>query len=162
MEEPLRLTLDMNYSDLKKQLHERCVAVVLQRMADAKQAMDAAQESANQEEKSSAGDKYETGRAMAQIARDQAAQQLDEALKLKNALDQINTSASSARVVLGSLVITDQNRFYISISAGKLDIEQKDYLAISPQAPIGKLLLNRNVNDVIQFQNHKHTILEIH
>src|SRR5437879_3204868 len=152
----------MSYSDLKKQLHLRCVAIVQQRITDAKQAMDAAQESANQEEKSSAGDKYETGRAMAQIARDQAAQQLDEALKLKNALDQISPNSSSTKVGSGSLVITDQNRFYISISAGKLDIEGKDYLAISSQSPIGKLLLNQTVNNVIQFQNHKHTILEIH
>src|SRR5437762_5227779 len=109
----------MDNSAIKKQLHERCAAIVQQRMADAKQAMDAAQESANQEEKSSAGDKYETGRAMAQIARDQAAQQLDEALKLKNALDQINPEVSSKRIMLGSLVITDKNRFYISISAGR-------------------------------------------
>ena len=79
----------MNNSQIKKHLHERCLAIVQQRMCDAKEAMDGAQQSANQEEKSSAGDKYETGRAMAQIARDQAAQQLDEALKLKNALDQI-------------------------------------------------------------------------
>src|SRR5947207_1656163 len=129
----------MNSSDLKKQLHERCVAIVKQRMADAKLAMDAAQESANQEEKSSAGDKYETGRAMAQIARDQAAQQLDEALKLKNALDQINPSTSSVKVVLGSLVITNLNQFYISISAGKLEVNGDAFIAISPQSPMGKL-----------------------
>ena len=42
-----------------------------------------AQESANAEEKSSAGDKYETGRAMMQIERDKAAQQLNESMKLE-------------------------------------------------------------------------------
>jgi transcription elongation GreA/GreB family factor len=123
--------------------------------------MDDAQESANQEEKSSAGDKYETGRAMAQIARDQAAQQLAEALKLKNALDQINPTSTSTKIGLGSLVLTDKNRFYISVSVGKLDIDGQSYVAISPQSPIGKLLLNRNVNDVIAFQNASQTILEV-
>ena len=49
-----------------------------------------AQEAANEEGKSSVGDKYETGRAMMQIERDKAAQQLDEALKLKNIIDQIS------------------------------------------------------------------------
>ena len=48
-----------------------------------------AQQAANEEGKSSAGDKYETGRAMMQIERDKAAQQLDEALKLKNIIDHI-------------------------------------------------------------------------
>src|ERR1051325_4872973 len=151
----------MNYSNLKKQLHAHCGALVQQRIADAKQAMDNAQQSANQEEKSSAGDKYETGRAMAQIARDQAAQQLDEALKLKNALDQINPSVSSARVVLGSLVITDQNQFYISISAGKLEANGEIFFAISPLSPIGKLLMNLQANDVITFNKQKQTILRV-
>jgi transcription elongation GreA/GreB family factor len=152
----------MNYPDLKKELHKRCLAIVQQRMADAKQAMDAAQESANQEEKSSAGDKYETGRAMAQITRDQAAHQLDEALKLKNVLDHINPNNSSIKVGLGSLVITDVSRFYISVSVGKLEMQEKEYLVISPQSPIGKLLLNRGVADVIQFQDRKFIISEIH
>src|SRR5258708_32444545 len=124
----------MNYSDLKKQLHAHCGALVQQRIADAKQAMDNAQESANQEEKSSVGDKYETGRAMAQIARDQAAQQLDEELKLKNTLDQINLN-SSAKVGLGSLVITNKTNFYISISAGKLIVNGDEFMAISVQSP---------------------------
>jgi len=48
---------------------------------------------------------------MAQIARDQAAQQLDEALKLKNALDQINPNVSHSKVGFGNLVITDQSSF---------------------------------------------------
>jgi hypothetical protein len=152
----------MNNSDLKKELHARCAAFVRQRMTDARQAMDAAQESANLEEKSSAGDKYETGRAMAQIARDQAARQLDEALKLKNALDQINPTKSSARAGLGSLVITDQNRFYISISAGKLTIDEKEYFVVSPQSPIGKLIINCRPNDVITFNKQKQAILYVY
>jgi transcription elongation GreA/GreB family factor len=151
----------MNFFDLKKQLHACCLAIVQQRMADAKQAMDAAQESANREEKSSAGDKYETGRAMAQISRDQAAKQLDEAIQLKNALDKINPSLSSTQVVLGSLVLTDQNRFYISISAGKIEIKGKLFIAISPQSPIGKLLMNCKVDEMITFNNQKQTILKI-
>src|SRR5882724_13247341 len=143
----------MSHSEIKKSLYNQCVAFVEQRIADAKQAMDSAQESANQEEKSSAGDKYETGRAMAQIARDQAAQQLDEALKLKNALDQINPNVSHSKVGFGNLVITDQGRFYIAISAGKLEIDGEVYFAISPHSPIGKLLMNCEASSMISFQN---------
>ena len=57
----------------KKQLYDLCQAVVQQRIDTARHAMTAAQESANEEGKSSAGDKYETGRAMAQIERDRHA-----------------------------------------------------------------------------------------
>lgn len=152
----------MNSDELKKQLHLRCLEMVNQRISVAKQTMDDAQASANQEEKSSAGDKYETGRAMAQIARDQAAQQLDEALQLKNVLDRIATASPSNKIASGSLVITDQSRFYISVSLGKVVIAREEYLAISPQAPLGKLLLGRSVGDTITFQTMTQKILEIH
>ena len=152
----------MSFVEIKKQLHARCVAIVQQRIADSKQAMDAAQESANQEEKSSMGDKYETGRAMAQIARDQAAHQLDEALKLKHVLDQINPISSSTHIGLGSLAVTDQSHFYISISVGKLEIDGKEYFAVSPQSPIGKLLTNRKVNDSFVFNKQTQIVRAIH
>lgn len=147
-----------NFDEIKRQLHLRCVELINQRIAAAKQTMDDAQASANQEDKSSAGDKYETGRAMAQIARDQAAQQLDESLKLKQVLDQINLLIPSTRVGLGSLVITDKNHFYISVSIGKVRIEEQEYFVISPQSPIGKLLLNKRVNDTINFNQQQHVI----
>jgi transcription elongation GreA/GreB family factor len=151
----------MNNPDLKKKLHSLCAEIVQQKIYIAKQAMDSAQQSANQEEKSSAGDKYETGRAMAQIERDQAAQQLDEALKLKNVLDQITSTSPSNKVVLGSLVTTDQNVFYISISAGKIELEGKTFFAVSTQSPIGVELLNRKQGDVFVFNKLKQTILKI-
>jgi transcription elongation GreA/GreB family factor len=120
-----------------------------------------AQEAANAEEKSSAGDKYETGRAMAQIARDQAAQQLAEALKLKSVLDRIDPLNKSAKVVLGSLVVTESLRFYLSVSLGKLILDQQDYYAVSQQSPIGNLLSNAKVNDVIEFNNQTLKIINI-
>jgi len=151
----------MTLAETKKQLHQRCLVIVTERISAAKQTMDDAQASANQEEKSSAGDKYETGRAMAQIARDQAAQQLDEALQLKNVLDRIATTSPSNKVALGSLVVTDQNRFYISVSLGKVVIDGEEYLVISPHAPIGKLLLGRGVNETIAFQNATQKIIQV-
>ncbi len=61
---------------IKTRLLALCHNYVDQRITNSKQAMDDAQAAANEEGKSSAGDKYETGRAMAQIERDKAAQQL--------------------------------------------------------------------------------------
>lgn len=146
---------------IKQKLHEVISARLNERIQIAKEAMRFAQESANAEEKSSAGDKYETGRAMAQIERDKAAQQLDEALKLKSLLDKIDLNAPHDRGGLGSLVITNQSRFYISISLGSISIDDDAYYIISPQSPIGKMLLNTKVNDVISFNHQNHIIAEI-
>ncbi|HTH54614.1 MAG TPA: hypothetical protein VL728_01125 [Cyclobacteriaceae bacterium] len=152
----------MNLIQLKKDLHLRCLEIINQRMAAAKQAMDDAQDSANQEDKNSAGDKYETGRAMAQIARDQAAQQLDEALQLKNVLDRLASLSASNKITLGSLVITDESRFYVSVSIGKIIVEEKEYLVISPHSPIGKMLMNRSVGADFIFNQRKQIVRAIY
>ena len=147
--------------DIKAQLYQLCIDFVNKRINFAKQAMDTAQESANQEEKSSAGDKYETGRAMAQLERDKAAAQVAEAMKMKAVLDQILPSTSFPKVGLGSLVIANSNKFYLSISAGKLEVAGEIYLAISAQSPIGQLLLNKSEGNHFLFNNQRETIVSV-
>jgi transcription elongation GreA/GreB family factor len=138
-----------------------CHNYVDQRMANSKQAMDDAQAAANEEGKSSAGDKYETGRAMAQIERDKAAQQLDEALKLKKVLSGLDSSIVNDSVRLGSVVETTSSNFYLAISAGKFLIETREFLIISPNSPIGKLLLNLKVGDTFRFNNKEEVVRSV-
>jgi len=105
----------LNLTFLKQQLLAECKRYVASRIATANQSMISAQEAANEEGKSSVGDKYETGRAMMQIERDKAAQQLDEALKLKNIIDHISIEAASGKVIPGSLVTTNSKKI-LSVS----------------------------------------------
>jgi len=150
-------------SSLRQKLFNACLDYVNKRIDTAKQAMADAQESANAEEKSSAGDKYETGRAMSQIERDKAAEQLNEALKLKQVLDQINNTEVRGNVVtLGSLVISSSPpHFYVAISAGKIVVDGVEYIALAPQSPIGKSLLNLKVNDTFVYNKKTCTVVEI-
>ncbi|MCU0369347.1 MAG: 3-oxoacyl-ACP synthase, partial [Cyclobacteriaceae bacterium] len=76
----------MENSALKQCLFQYCTEFVNRRIENARLASESAQDSANMEEKSSAGDKYETGRAMAQLENEKALQQLAEANKLKSLL----------------------------------------------------------------------------
>ena len=108
-----------------------------------------AQESANQEDKSSAGDKYETGRAMAQLEIEKASGQLAEANKLKQALEHIHADASGPIVKPGSLVITNQGSYFISIAAGKLTVDGETWFAISASSPLGATLMGRKEGDVV-------------
>lgn len=146
---------------IKRELISSCLALVDQRIANAQQAMNAAQESANAEGKSSAGDKYETGRAMAQIERDKAAQQLNEAMILKNSLSRINIHSSGNQVLLGSAVKTDKNHFFIAISMGKVSAAGDEFFVIAPATPIGRILMGLKMGDQFSFNNQLHTIREI-
>ncbi len=88
-------------------------------------------------------------------------QHLSDAQKMLDSLKVINPNATSEYVVLGSLVKTTSNHFFISISAGKIDLDGLGVFAISPGSPIGALLLNKCKGDVIAFNNNTFTITEV-
>lgn len=146
---------------IKQQLQAHCVAYADARIATARLAMETAQAAANAEEKSSAGDKYETTRAMMQIERDKAAEQLEEGLKLKRVVEGIIPQINSTRIGLGSLVVTDSVHFYIAISAGKVDIGDQSFLTVSIQAPIAITLLKLKKGETFVFNKQQLSIREI-
>lgn len=145
----------------KNELMALCQAYVQQRMDTAKQAMEAAQESANSESKSSAGDKYETGRAMAQLERDRHAQLLAEAMKLNQELTRLNVEKEYTTVQPGSLVMTNRGAFFISISAGKLTLNGIEYFAISPASPIGTVLAGRKKGESVTFNKLTYQVVDV-
>jgi len=123
--------------------------------------MEAAQESANSESKSSAGDKYETGRAMAQLERDRHAQLLAEAKKIEQELSRLVIDKTYDTVQPGSLVTTDRGAFFISISAGKLTVDGKEYFAVSPASPLAMALAGRKTGDSALFNKLAYQVLNV-
>ncbi len=151
----------MKPDPLKQQVFNYCRQYVESRMATAKQSMDDAQQAANEEGKSSAGDKYETGRAMMQIERDKAAQQLDEAIKLRGILDHLSLDTQYEKIGLGSLVITNTKKIFISIGIGKVVLNENEFLVVTPSAPLGKALTGLKIGDELTFNKEKITIVQI-
>jgi len=146
---------------IKKQLHSLCLAHIDERIQGANQAIQFAQDSANEETKSSSGDKYETGRAMAQLEIEKINTQLNEAKKLKQNLLQLENAIATERVQPGSLVITNQGKFYISIPAGQFIIDGETYFAISASSPIAQQLLFSNLGDRFEFNKKEFFIQQI-
>lgn len=124
-------------NQLKQKLYQQCLDYVQQRMDAAQQGIEAARQASQDDTKSSAGDKYETGREMAQQETDRNMAQLNEANKLKVALNQINPVLTNDSVETGCVVITNTAKFYVAISAGAISAEGETYMAISPVSPIG-------------------------
>ncbi len=152
--------IDKN-QQLKFQLYTKCVEYVEQRLSHIQSAIDAATESGNDETKSSAGDKHETGRAMMQLEQEKNAKQLHETLELKKLLDRINPNQQSQTVVLGSLVITNKEKFYISIGAGKIVIDSEIYFAVSPTSPIAIKLIGLKINQEVNFNGSLYSIQQV-
>ena len=134
-------------SEIKELLYNQCVAYVQMRINAAEQAFKAAEQASNDDTKSSAGDKYETGRAMMQQEKDRNTIQINEANKLMVALNHISTKNNLQAAETGSLVITDKGKFYLAISAGVLTVDGENYFAVSPASPIGLRLKGLKVGD---------------
>jgi transcription elongation GreA/GreB family factor len=147
---------------LKVNLHSLCQAYIEQRIDTAQKAIAIAQASANEETKSSAGDKYETGRAMAQLEIEKNSTQLAEAHKLKAALSQIKPDHPTNTVQPGSLVITNQGNFYIAISAGQLTVDSVNYFSISPASPIGSKLIGLKDGAHFSFNSRAYQIEKVY
>ena len=123
--------------DLKEELYRQCLTYVQTRMDAAQQGINEAQQASKEDTKSSAGDKYETCRAMMQQETDRNMAQLNEANKLKVALNTINPAISHNVAEPGSIIKTNNGNFYLAISAGTLTVSGENYFAISPASPIG-------------------------
>lgn len=137
--------------EIKEKLHKRCIQYVEDCISTAQGAIDHAKESANNDTKSSAGDKYETGREMMQQEIDRNRKQLEEARKLKLVLDLIDPFKNHETVLNGSLVTTNMGKFFIAISCGQLQIEGVNYFAISAISPIGSKLMRQKVGYEFDF-----------
>src|SRR6478735_10139580 len=116
----------------KNKLREFCDGLIRQRIDAAKTMMGNAQQAANSEEKSSAGDKYETSRAMGHLEKDMHARQLAENLKELASLKSVNCSALYETVTTGSFVDAGKISFFIAADLGKHTIDEKLIYFLSP------------------------------
>lgn len=146
---------------VKQKLYDACFQFIENRLITVQKTINEIQESLTSETKSSAGDKHETGRAMLQLEREKAGNQLAEIMKVKEAFSKIDVSKTNKTVGLGSVVYTSQNNYFIAISAGQITIDKDQFYAISPNTPIGKLLVGKNASDVFSFRDIKIQIKEV-
>jgi transcription elongation GreA/GreB family factor len=144
-----------NKAELKQQLYLKCVQSCNNRLEVVKNSIEEIQESLTSETKSSAGDKHETGRAMLQLEREKAGNQLAEIQKLQEILSKIDVTKTSKTVCLGSVVLTSSSNYFIAISAGEIILEEQKFFAISQNTPIGKLLIGKQSGDLVSFREQE-------
>lgn len=147
--------------DFKIYLHQACLHRIDQTITLASQAMEDAQNAANQETKSSVGDKYETGRAMMQLEKEKYAQQLAQAQDLRQQLELLNPQLNSTQIQRGTLLRSNEGLYYLSVSLGKITHEGKTVFVLSAASPLGQVLLGKRTGDKISFQGRSIHILEL-
>lgn len=144
--------------NLKQRLYTLCYEYITTRIRNAEELITDAREAAANETKSSAGDKYETGREMMQQEVDMNLRRVAEAKGQLQTLEQVDPLKPTATVMPGSIVITNAGNYYIAISAGKLEIGENNYMAISITSPIGVAMRGLKAGDRFRFNNRDYMI----
>jgi hypothetical protein len=137
----------------KVKLHQLCLAKIEEQISAIKQSIDDARSSELEETKSSAGDKYETGRAMMHLEIEKLSTQLTEAEKLRTILIKINPQIVFEKIQTGSLVYTTMGNFYLSVSAGTLTIDGVSFVTLSSASPLGAKLIGLNKGSELNWNN---------
>lgn len=120
-----------------------------------------AQQSANEETKSSAGDKYETGRAMVQLEIEKYAEQLNELQKQSLELEKVSAAPPQNNIGPAALVETSNGTFLIAVNAGEFALEGKKVYAISAQAPIAQKMIGLRQGDSFTMNGRAYSIMSV-
>lgn len=145
---------------IKQELLQVCMDYVNKRISNYKLEMDTIKESIENNDKgSSEDDDSGNGKLLNDLEKN--AQHLNDATKMLETLKQINPKIHNESGTLGSIVYTQTNTFFLSVSVGKIELDNSSYFAISLQSPIGMLLKNKIKGDQINFNGTLYTITNI-
>ncbi|KRP01191.1 MAG: 3-oxoacyl-ACP synthase, partial [Polaribacter sp. BACL8 MAG-120619-bin41] len=118
-------------------------------------------ESLDSEGKSSAGDKHETGRAMIQLEREKLAQQRKRNDQDIKTLDALKNKTTTVHIAPGALVNTSLASYFLAVPADAFSHNDKKIYCISPQSPIGQLLLGKKAGESFSFRGNSIKVLEV-
>lgn len=146
---------------MKQKVYTVCLQLLQQKIDELQSALNSATEAANNETKSSAGDKHETARAMMQLEQEKITKQLNEALDQKTELEKIDLTINSSIIRKGSFIKTDKGFLFLSIGLGKLTIDTEIIFAVSPQSPLGSKLIGLQEKDTVTLNGASYFIESI-
>ena len=147
--------------EIKKGLWSACKEILESRLLRLRESMQRAQEEANLETKSSAGDKYETNRSMMQLEKERYALQHVRLQKMYTKLLRIDVSSSSQEIQLGSLVSTSMGWFFFGVGLGEVEYEGTIYRCISMKTPIGEVLEGGEEGDIVDFRDREVEVFDV-
>lgn len=111
--------------------------------------------------KSSAGDKHETSRAMAQLEQEKLGKQLQEQQSTLASIRQIETTKTFDSIQFGSLFQLPQGWFFLSVGIGKIEFEGFSIFCLTAGSPLGQQVLNKKVGNSVVLAGKEVEILDV-
>ncbi|EEG43242.1 GreA/GreB family elongation factor [Flavobacteria bacterium MS024-3C] len=150
-----------NMSLIKTAVYHHCESYLRQKAKGYLSQDQSLLESLDSEGKSSAGDKHETGRAMIQLEREKLAQQRERNDQDIKTLDALKNKTTTVHIAPGALVNTSLASYFLAVPADAFSHNDKKIYCISPQSPIGQLLLGKKAGESLSFRGNSIKVLEV-
>ncbi|MEO5572520.1 MAG: hypothetical protein ABIT08_10335 [Bacteroidia bacterium] len=145
----------------KQKIYADCLQLINEKIRSLREALHDLKTGAENDAKSSAGDKHETSRAMMQLEYEKINRQLDELLRQKNGLEKIDIGQVSPKIINGSLIKTNNGYLFLSVAIGKITVDDKIVMVVSSQSPVGLKILGKKTGDTVEVNKIKYLIEEI-
>lgn len=116
------------------------------------------QESKAADTKSSAGDKFETGREMISQELAKVESSLNQAKSQVNVLSRLSKLDASDRVKEGGLLLLGEKWLLLSVSLGEMKLSENSVFLLSKDSPMGQNLLGKKKGDSVQFMGKPNRI----
>lgn len=152
----------MSPAELKLKMNELCLKIVGDRLDMIENNLNDLMNAKQNETKSSAGDKYETGRAMIQNQEELFKTQRAQTKEILNNLLKIDPDKRCTQVEPGALVQLPNGYFYMSAGMGKLELKDHDFFALSMGSPLGQAMKFKSVGESFNFNNKASVIVNIY
>jgi hypothetical protein len=147
--------------ELKKELLEQVFKQINDKISILQSEFKVYKDSAENETKSTAGDKHDTSKSMMQLEQEKMGAQLSDLLNQKSVLLNITVNTEQKSIGLGSLFYTNNGNFFLSIFSKQIILNSVNYFPVSIQSPIGKELLKSKKGSTITINAKQYTVIDI-
>jgi len=159
--------LIMTRQQRRIQIIQACLDQQKELADTARREMDSAQQQSN--DYGANVDRYDSYRTKMMRARDMYAKQLSNANAGIRVLQSLLAAPAPAKADHGAIVVTDKQKFFLSIGAGKFlvphratpEMLQETFFAISAQTPVYMALKGKSAGDSITLNGMTQTIIDI-
>lgn len=146
---------------MKDKIISHCLSLVEANISELQKAIKDSQNAANNETKSTAGDKHDTARSMMQIEVEKLSKQMAVSLQDKANLLKINPKSEHEKIAMGSVVFTSQLNFFISVGLGRITLDGDEFYCMSTSAPLTKLISGKSKGDTYVINGKEIEIKEV-
>jgi transcription elongation GreA/GreB family factor len=145
----------------KKRLYKRVMDHLDERLISLEKLQEDLRDELTRESKSSAGDKYETSRAMTHLEQEKLLQQQHVFTQMKARLSSLNPDGKHEKIGFGSLVKTTEGWYFLSVALGEILCDDLSVFVLSNAAPLAQILTGKKAGNTLFFQGKEIKVLEV-